>query len=65
MSLQPTFGAELLAECLGDSGGAMEVVRMQPPDGLLVRDILGNVYSVQVYAQATQRELDEARSLEP
>jgi hypothetical protein len=46
-----TYGAELLAECLADSG-AMAVVTMQPPDGMVVRDILGNVYAVQIYKQS-------------
>lgn len=61
--MRPTYGAELLAECLTGSG-AMEVVKMQPPDGMVVRDILGNVYGVQIHEQATEKELREARSLE-
>lgn len=62
--MRPTYGATLLAECLCDSGGAMEVVKMQPPDGMVVRDILGNVYGVQIHEQATEKELRQARSLE-
>lgn len=62
--MRPTYGAELLAECISDSGGAMEVVKMQPPDGMVVRDILGNVYGVQIHEQATEKEQREARSLE-
>ena len=50
MSVQPTFGAELLAEVLGDTD-VIDVLRMQPPDGLLVRDIMGNVYAVQIHRQ--------------
>jgi hypothetical protein len=62
--VRSTFGAELLAECLGDND-VIDVLKMQPPDGMTVRDVLGNVYTIMIYEQATQRELDEARSLEP
>ena len=61
--VRPTFGAELLAEVLHDTD-VIDVLRMQPPDGMVVRDVLGNVYSVMIYEQATEKELREARSLE-
>lgn len=60
--MRSTFGAELLAEVLGDND-VLNVVKMQPPDGMTARDVLGNIYTIMIYEQATQRELNEARSL--
>jgi hypothetical protein len=50
MTVRPTFGAELLAEVLGDND-VIDVIKMQPPDGMVVRDILGNIYAIMIYEQ--------------
>ena len=59
--VRATYGAELLAEVLFDCGGYMEVLKMLPPDGMVVRDLTGSVYMVSIYKQTAE---SEARSLE-
>lgn len=54
MAVDPSYGLLLLQEVIEDSG-FVDVVKLQPPDGMVIRDISGSVFGVSVYQQEEQR----------